>query len=322
MSITLDLYPALDPYASGFLEASSLHTLYWEQCGNPDGEPVVILHGGPGEGCSPLHRRFFDPNIFRIILFDQRGCGRSTPHGEIKDNNPGALVEDINKLREHLSIKQWHVFGGSWGSTLALLYALKYKAHIKTMILRSLFLLSKSEVDWFLQSSKLFAPKAWNTFTSELSDKGKNSVLKSFHKLVHHSDPSRQLNAAIKWFLYESHCANIVPSIPSKINEDQKNQALALAKIETHFFKNHIMDGRKSLLSQLQRIRDIPLTIIQGRNDIICPPYTAQSVVDIWQDAQYYLVNNAGHSMMDSAIKNKLLEITYALGEKYKNTTS
>ena len=318
MQNALELYPAIDPYASGFLEVSDLHTIYWEQCGNPNGVPVIILHGGPGEGCTQYHRRFFDPDIFRIILFYQRGCGRSSPHGELKGNTPEALVADIEKLRTHLSIDKWHIFGGSWGSTLALIYALHHRAHVESMILRGIFLLQSYEIEWFLDGVKQFAPKAWQDFTEDLENKNHKAILKNYYKQLTHKDKQIQYKAAIKWFSYESACATLVPNSNITINEETTAQAHAMARIEAHYFKNFTMDGRQSIIHKINKINDIPLTIIQGRYDIICPPVTAERLVEVWPNADYHLVDQGGHSMMDSAIKNKLLVTTYKLAEKYK----
>jgi proline iminopeptidase len=320
MHSSIDLYPPIDPYASGFLEVSALHSIYWEQCGNPSGIPVLIIHGGPGEGCSPTHRRFFDPNIFRIILFDQRGCGRSSPHGALQENTPALLVDDINTIRKHLDIDSWHVFGGSWGSTLAFLYALENPSHVKSMILRGIFLFQKKEIDWFLYGIKSFFPKTWGRFTAHLSTREQKDILKCYYSKLTHKDPAIQKDAAVDWFTYESTCATLSPNKSISIHEEHKPQALAMARIEAHYFKYHTMDGKNALLKQLPKIKHIPLTIVQGRYDIICPPVSAQSVIDIWDNAQYYLVDNAGHSMMDPEIKNKLLTVTYNLAEHYKNT--
>jgi proline iminopeptidase len=318
MQDLLELYPVIDPYASGFLQVSDVHNIYWEQCGNPDGIPVLILHGGPGEGCSQFHRRFFDPQIFRIILFDQRGCGRSSPHGCLIDNTPDALVKDIEALRHHLEIDKWHLFGGSWGSTLALLYTLKHSEQVLSMILRGIFLLQKSEIDWFLYGLKHFAPEAWKNLTANIPIKKHKKILEWYVKALDSADKATQKAAASKWFCYESACATFHPNPNITLTPDMENQAIAMARIETHYFKKFCMDGRKSILSQLSKIKHIPLSIVQGQYDLICPPVSAQSVVDIWADAQYYLLNNAGHSMLDPEIKNKLLTLTYKLAEDYK----
>jgi proline iminopeptidase len=318
MAEILELYPAIDPYASGFLEVSGLHSLYWEQCGNPNGVAVIILHGGPGEGCTPTHRRFFDPDVFRIILFDQRGCGRSSPHGELKDNNPDALVQDIEKIRQHLAIDTWHVFGGSWGSTLALLYAIHYPKIIESMILRGIFLLQPSEIDWFLNGIKSFAPKAWRRFAGYIPKNKRSNLLKAYYKRLTQGNIESQQEAAIEWFSYESHCATLIPPQLPELNKELTAQALALARIEAHYFIKYTLTGAHSILRRLDAIKEIPLTVVQGRYDIICPPVSAESLIDILPNAAYYLVDHAGHSMMDPAIRTRLLMVTYELAERYK----
>tara|TARA_R110002124_G_scaffold64985_2_gene177401 strand:- start:202288 stop:203316 length:1029 start_codon:yes stop_codon:yes gene_type:complete len=318
MAELLELYPSIDPYASGFLEVSELHSLYWEQCGNPNGVPVIILHGGPGEGCAPTHRRFFDPDIFRIILFDQRGCGRSSPHGELKENTPDALVQDIEKLRQHLAIDTWHVFGGSWGSTLALLYAIEHSHRVDSMILRGIFLLQPSEIDWFLNGSKSLAPKAWQRFVNYIPKNKRSNLLKAYYKRLTQGDLPSQQEAAIEWFTYESHCATIIPTHMPELSKELRAQALALARIEAHYFMKHSLTGKRSILRRLKAVKEIPLTVVQGRYDIICPPISAESLIDICPNAAYYLVDCAGHSMMDPAIRTRLLMVTYELAEHYK----
>lgn len=319
MQSLLDLYPAIDPYASGFLQVSDLHNIYWEECGNPDGVPVLILHGGPGEGCSQFHRRFFDPKIFRIILFDQRGCGRSSPHGCLIDNKPDCLISDIEQLRTHLSIGAWHLFGGSWGSTLALLYTIKHPQYVSSLLLRGIFLLQKREIDWFLYGLEHFAPEAWSRLVEDIPPRRRKKILDWYIKELNSDDKTAQNKAAAKWFCYESACATLHQNLNIQMTADMESQALALAKIETHYFKKFAMDGHKGILKQLKHIQHIPLTIVQGQYDLICPPVTAQSVVDVWPDAKYYLVNNGGHSMLDPEIKNKLLTLTYEMAEKFKD---
>ena len=219
----LDLFPEITPYSSGYLAVDEPHELYWEQCGNPDGIPVVYLHGGPGGGCAPAYRQFFDPDHYRIILFDQRGAGRSTPHCCLIDNNTEALVRDIEQLREHLSIEQWHVFGGSWGSTLALSYAAEHPEKILSMILRGIFLMEQDGIDWLLYENKNVFPEAWEQFVSFIPEDERNNLLEAYYKRLMSDDEDVKLEAAINWNLYETSCASLIPNYQIVTTEEQKS---------------------------------------------------------------------------------------------------
>ncbi|MGB1077503.1 MAG: prolyl aminopeptidase, partial [Bdellovibrionales bacterium] len=260
-----NLYPAIEPYSTGFLEVDNTHTLYWEQCGNPDGVPIIFLHGGPGSGSSPFHRRFFDPEHYRIILFDQRGAGRSSPHASLENNTRAHLVEDIEKLRHHLRIEKWHVFGGSWGSTLALSYAIEHTKNVKSLILRGIFLLEQPEVDWFLYGIKTIFPDVWHKFSAHVDHAP--DLLNAYYERLTSQDKEIALKAGIAWSGYEGACASLLPRPAKDHHEDIDKADLATARMEAHYFKNEVIAPENSLLKQVHKLRKIPATIIQGRYD-------------------------------------------------------
>lgn len=306
----LDLFPAISPYSSGFLAVDDTHEIYWEQSGNPDGVPILLLHGGPGAGVSPVHRRFFDPDYYKIILFDQRGAGKSNPHGSLENNTTEHLLQDIELLREHLSIERWHLFGGSWGSTLALCYGAKHPDRCLSFILRGIFLMTKEEIDWFLYGIRNIFPEAWEEFVSILSKEEQRDILKSYYSRLTSDDPKIQTEAAIDWALYEGACASLIPNYDIISTQEQKDKALSIARIEAHFFINEDFSGPKAILEQIDRFRHIPTTIIQGRYDIICPIATAYKLHQLWPEAEYKVVPDGGHSALDPAIRSHLIEAT------------
>lgn len=308
----LNLFPPITPYSSGFLEVDDIHNIYWEQSGNPDGVPIVFLHGGPGAGTSPAHRRFFDPDYYRIILFDQRGSGRSTPLGCLIDNTTEHLLADMETLREHLSIKRWHLFGGSWGSTLALAYATKYPEKCMSMILRGVFLCEQDEIDWFLYGMGNIFPEAWEQFAGFLPEDEQDDLLGGYYKRLTGDDRDEQINAAICWSLYEGACSSIIPNYETITTDEQKQHALSLARIEAHYFKHEVRGKHNSLLNDLDKIRKIPSTIVQGRYDVICPIKTAYKVHQLWPEADYISVPDAGHAALDPPLRSRLIEITEA----------
>ncbi len=305
-----DLFPPISPYSSGYLQVDEIHNLYWEQSGNPDGVPIILLHGGPGAGATPAHRQFFDPNHYRIIIFDQRGSGRSTPMGCTENNTLNDLIDDLETLRQHLRVDRWHLFGGSWGSTLALAYASKHPKICKSLILRGIFLCEDNEIDWFMHGMAKVFPEAWEQFVEILDNDEKADILKAYYTRLNSNDKKIQMQAGIAWALYESACSSILPNYETITTEEQKNQALAMAKIECHYFKNEIIPKEKSLLNHLDTLRKIPATIIQGRYDIICPIHTAYNLHQLWPEADYIVVPDAGHSAMDSAMRSRLIEAT------------
>ncbi len=307
----LDLFPPIIPYSSGFLAVDDVHNLYWEQSGNPDGTPIVLLHGGPGAGASPIHRRFFDPDHYRIIIFDQRGAGRSTPLGSLENNTTQHLVDDMEILRKHLNIKKWHIFGGSWGSTLALAYAMQNKERCTSLILRGIFLCEQDEVDWFLYGMRTIFPEAWEQFASLIPEDEQGDLLNAYYKrLTQEENQDLQLEAAVRWSLYEGACSSLLPNYETITTQEQKQHALAISRIEAHYFKNQIFKKEKSLLHTIESLRSVPTAIIQGRYDVICPIKTANKLHQLWPEADYIVVPDAGHSALDAPLRSRLIEAT------------
>lgn len=306
----LDLFPALSPYSSGYLNVDDVHTLYWEQSGNPDGTPVVLLHGGPGEGATPTHRRFFDPSHYRIIIFDQRGAGRSTPLGELRSNTLPDLVADIERLRQHLNIPRWHIFGGSWGSTLALAYAQAQPQNCISLTLRGIFLMEQAEVDWFLYGMRSIFPEAWEQFASFVPEDMQYDLLEYYYDALTAGPQERQMEAAINWALYEGACSSLVPNYETITTEEQKRYVHAMARIEAHYFRNNVLAMDQSLLHRIDSLRAIPATIVQGRYDIICPIQTAHRLHQAWPEADYVIVPDGGHSLLDPPVRSRLIEAT------------
>jgi proline iminopeptidase len=302
-----DLYPAIEPYDSGFLKLDSLHEMYYEQSGNPQGAPVVFLHGGPGAGANPTHRRFFDPAHYRIVIFDQRGAGRSRPLGEIRDNTTPLLIEDIERLRQHLKIDSWIVFGGSWGSTLALDYAEFHPERGRALALRGIFLCRKSEIDWFLYGMKELAPEAWRKFASHIPAAERNDLLSAYHSRLMDPDPAIHMPAARAWSIYEGSCSTLLPSPETVSAFSADVLALGLARMEAHYFRNNIFLPDNYLLENIRRIRHIPAFIVQGRYDLVCPIRSADDLVQVWPEARYHIVPDAGHSAMEPGIRRHLV---------------
>lgn len=304
----MNLFPKITPYSSGFLSVDDTHNLYWEQSGNPQGVPIVFLHGGPGAGATPAHRRFFDPDHYRIIVFDQRGSGRSTPLGSLENNTLEHLLGDMEALRTHLKLERWHLFGGSWGSTLALAYAIRHPERCISMILRGIFLLEQYEINWFLHGMGNIFPEAWEQFSGFLPEDERGDLLEGYYKRLIGNDEKEQMNAAICWNLYEGACSSIVPNYETITTEEQKQNALALARIEAYYFKHEVRSKENSLLNDIDKIRHIPSSIIQGRYDAICPIRTAYKLHQRWPEADYISVPDAGHSALDPALRSRLIE--------------
>ncbi len=308
----LDLFPPVSPYSTGFIEVNDIHSLYWEQCGNPDGVPILLLHGGPGAGATLAHRRFFDPDYYRIIIFDQRGAGRSAPLGCLEDNTLHNIVDDIEKLRTRLNIERWHLFGGSWGSTLAMAYSQKHPQRCISIIMRGIFALEQTEIDWFLYGMKMIFPEAWEQFAAVIPEDEQDNLLHAYHNRLTGHDDKERMAAAIAWSLYEGACSSLLPNYETITTDEQKSHALALARLESHYFLNEVIAPENSLLNEneIDKIRHIPATIIQGRYDVICPITTAYRLHHIWPEADYIVVPDAGHSAQDPAIRSRLIEAT------------
>ncbi len=306
----LDVYPKLEPYSTGFLEVNDIHSLYWEQSGNPNGVPIVLLHDSPGAGATPEQRRFFDPDHYRIIIFDQRGAGRSAPLGCLEDNTLQDLIDDMERLRKQLDVERWHLFGGSWGSTLALSYARQHPERCLGMILRGIFLMEQSEIDWFLYGMKMVFPEAWDQFAAAMPEDRQDDLLRAYHEALTSPDDQIRTDAAIAWGLYEGACASLLPNYETITTYEQKAQALALARIESHYFLNDVIPPERSLMKDIDKIRHIPAAIVQGRYDIICPIHTAYRLHVAWPEADYVVVPDGGHSGQDPTIRSRLIEAT------------
>ncbi|MBJ7415338.1 MAG: prolyl aminopeptidase [Niveispirillum sp.] len=305
-----DLFSPLDPFQTGRLQVDDVHNLYWEQSGNPDGVPVLFLHGGPGAGASPTHRRFFDPTFYRIIILDQRGAGRSTPLGDLRNNDIPHLVGDLEALRAHLGVDRWMVFGGSWGSTLSIAYAEAHPDRVIGLVLRGIFLMRRSEIDWFLYGMKQIFPEAWNHFNAFIPVAERDDLLEAYWKRLTHPDPAIHLPAARVWSMYEGACSTLMPSPELVSASGEDNHALGLARIEAHYFRNNMLDPEDKLLRDIRAIRHIPAVIVQGRYDIVCPIRTADKLHRAWPEADYIIVPDAGHSAMEPGVRMSLVQAT------------
>jgi proline iminopeptidase len=304
-----ELYPVIQPYFYQMLEVSDGHTLYVEECGNPDGIPVVVLHGGPGGGCSPGMRRFFHPDVYRIILFDQRGCGRSRPHASVEDNTTWHLVDDIERIRKHLGIESWIVFGGSWGATLSLVYAQAHPTHVHHLVLRGVFLMTQRELDWFYDGGAgRFFPEEWQKFAGLLPPEEQDSIISSYAKRLFGKDHSDQVKFAQAWTGWESALASLESSVST--GTTPAAYARAFARIENHYFTNKgflEMDGQ--IMRDMDNIKDIPGTIVQGRYDMICPPETAYTLHNVWPTSRLIFASRAGHSLSEPQITSALVQV-------------
>jgi len=314
------LFPEIDPYATGRLVVDPRHTLYWETCGNSRGVPLVFLHGGPGGGCLPHHRRYFDPAFWRIALFDQRGAGRSTPAAELTDNTTQHLVADLEALRRHLGIARWLLFGGSWGSTLALAYAEAHPERCLGLVLRGIFLARQTELDWFMHGMRTVFPESWRAFAEFLPTAEREDLLGNYHRRLTDPDPAVHLPAAKAWDRYEGACSTLLPPSDPLPKFDSDATALAIARIEAHYFVHRAFLGDGELLGNLDRIRHLPCTIVQGRYDIICPPVTADALARAWPEAEYIVVPDAGHSVREPGIARELVAAVKRMQDKVRFT--
>ncbi len=307
-------YPEIDPWETGMLPVSGGHEVYFEQSGNPDGAAVVFVHGGPGGGTSPWHRRFFDPARYRIVLFDQRGCGRSTPHASLRANTTWDLVRDMEALRERLHIDRWHVFGGSWGSTLGLAYAQKHPDRVRSLVLRGIFLLRNDELRWFYQqgASWLF-PDAWQAYLDAIPVEEHDNLMAAYARRLTHNDRKVQLAAARAWSTWEGATSRLYvdPDMLDHYSEDEF--ALAFARIENHYFMNGAwFDHDDQLLRDVPKIRHIPCLIVQGRYDVVCPLRSAWDLHRAWPESKLVIVPDAGHSALEPGTVEALIAGTDA----------
>ncbi len=305
-----NFFPAIEPYATGVMSVDAPHNIYWEQCGNPDGYPILFLHGGPGAGCSPKHRQFFDPQHYKICLFDQRGAGRSTPLGETTLNTVPHLIADIEKLRVKWGIEKWHVFGGSWGSTLALAYAQAHPERVSGLILRGIFILRKWEIDWFLTQIGRVYPEVERPFLEHLPPEERGDILESYYQRLINPDPAIHMPAARAWTHYESCTSVLQPDIEKIIAETDDVLARGMATMEAHYFRNNLFKPDDQLLQNVHKIRHIPAFIVQGRYDLVCPLRSADDLHRAWPEAEYVVIPDAGHSAMEPGIRSALIGAT------------
>ena len=313
-----NLYAPLEPFDQGMFQVSDIHALYYEQCGNPAGQPVVFLHGGPGGGISPDYRRFFDPAHYRVILFDQRGAGRSTPHAELDENTTWDLVADIERLREHFKIERWQVFGGSWGSTLSLAYAETHPDRVTALVLRGIFLCRAKEINWFYQKgADAIFPDVWEEYERVIPEAERVDMLAAYHRRLTGADERVRLEAARAWSVWEGSTSKLVPD-PGLIEHfGEAHLALAMARIECHYFMHNAFFGTENyLIENVGKIRNIPAVIVQGRYDVVCPMMSAWDLHKAWPEAELRIVPDAGHSAMEKGIVSALVEATDRFREK------
>jgi len=311
----MDLYPKIEPYDRGMLDTGDGHRLYYEQSGNPQGVPVIFLHGGPGAGSNPAHRRFFDPDFYRIVIFDQRGAGRSRPFASVENNTTDHLVADIEQLRLHLNIHSWLVFGGSWGSTLALVYALRHTDRCRGLVLRGIFLGSTAELDWFLYGMNMVFPEAWRRFAEYIPEQEQDDLMAAYHKRLMDPSAETHMQAAAYWAGYETSCSNLLTS-PSEAPPQASSGALSLARIEAHYFINDVFIGDTEILDGVPGLRHLPCTVVQGRYDMVCPIRTADALVRAWPEIDYRIVPDAGHSAMEPGIRSQLVRATESMKDR------
>jgi proline iminopeptidase len=311
------LYPDIEPYVQHTLAVEPPHTLHIEECGNPSGIPVVFIHGGPGAGCEAYHRRFFDPQRYRIILFDQRGCGRSTPHASLENNTTQALVADMEAIREHLKIERWLLFGGSWGSTLSLVYAESHPERVLGLVVRGIFLCREQEIQWFYQqgASRLF-PDYWQDYLAPIPESERDDLLAAYHRRLTGEDEMARMAAAKAWSLWEGKTATLKPSESVIDHFAAPFTALSLARIECHYFVNDSFLESNQILRDAGRLQGIPGVIVHGRYDVICPIESAWQLSRAWPEARLKIIGDAGHAASEPGIINALVQATDDFAEQ------
>ncbi|MBO6852608.1 MAG: prolyl aminopeptidase [Marivivens sp.] len=313
------LYPPIDPYDQRMLDVGDGHSVYVEQCGNPNGLPVVVLHGGPGGGCSPAMRRYFDPEVFRIVLFDQRGCGRSRPHASVDDNTTWHLVRDIELIRRTLCIEQWYVFGGSWGATLALIYAQEHPERVLGLVLRGVFLMTQPELDWFYAGGAgHFWPEVWERFVAPIPENERGDLIGAYHQRLFCGDKVIETRYARTWSAWENALASV--NSDGRSPEGPAEYSRAFARLECHYFQNKgFLNHETQILSRLDRLSGIPGYVVQGRFDMICPPVSAYRLVSGWRGAQAKMVPHAGHALSEPGISAELIRIMNQIGRQARS---
>ena len=305
------LYPEIEPFETGFLDTGDGHRIYWERVGTKGAKPAVFLHGGPGGGCSASHRRVFDPALYDVILFDQRGCGRSTPFARLDNNTTWHLVADIERLREMIGVEQWQVFGGSWGSTLSLAYAETHPDRVSELVLRGIFLLTKPEMSWFYQFgvSEMF-PEKYEAFIAPIPEEERGDLLRAYHKRLTGDDHEEQLHCAKTWSVWEGETITLLPEPSTSDQFHEAEFALAFARIETHYFINGGWFDEGQLLRDAHKLKDIPGTIVQGRYDMPCPMRQAWALHKAWPKSEFHQIEGAGHAYSEPGILDQLIRAT------------
>ncbi len=309
-----ELYPSLEPYNEGYLKVSDLHTVHFEESGNAEGKPVIFLHGGPGGGIEPVYRQYFDPARWRIIIFDQRGCGKSTPFAELRQNTTWDLVSDIEVIREHLKIEKWTVFGGSWGSTLTLAYSETHPDRVSEIILRGIFLLRKSELVWFYQEgAHNIYPDAWEFYLEPIPVAERGDMIAAYYKRLTSPDAETRIKAAKAWSIWEGSTSKLYQNQDLMHHFEENAFAEAFARIECHYFINNgFFKTENWLLDNISRIRKIQGAIVQGRYDVVCPMRSAWDLHKVWPEAEFHVIPDSGHSMTEPGIRSQLIELTDA----------
>ncbi len=306
------LFPPIEPFDTGMLRVSDIHEIYYEVSGKIDGKPVVVCHGGPGGGSTPSMRRYFDPEVYKIVVFDQRGCGKSRPHAELTDNTTWALIDDMEALRRHLGINQWQVFGGSWGSTLALAYAQAHPDRVSELVLRGIFTLRREELLWFYQEGASWVyPDAWLNYLAPIPQEERGDMIAAYYKRLTGDDRVEQLNAARAWSLWEGGTVSLLPSEERMRSFSNEAFAIAFARIECHYFTNGgFFEQDDQIIANIDRVRHIPGVIVQGRYDVVTPMKTAWDLHQAWPEAELKIVNDAGHAASEPGIIDALVQAT------------
>lgn len=313
----MDLFPEILPYRTFHLAVGNGHQLYVEESGITDGLPVIFLHGGPGSGSSPYHRRFFDPDRYRIVVFDQRGCGRSSPHAGLSHNTTRDLVNDIEKIRQELQIGQWLVFGGSWGSSLALAYAQQYPERVLGLILRGIFLCRNRDIQWFYQAgASEILPEAWERFIRPIPEPERTDMVSAYYKRLTGDDEAQRMSAAKAWSIWEGTAATLRQDATTVARFSDPKTALALARIENYYFVNHCFFEENQLLAGAGALRDIPGVIVHGRYDVVCPVSQAWALHNVWRRAELNIIEDAGHAATEPGIRRALVAATQAMADR------
>lgn len=316
-----EFYPAIEPHHSGHLKVSNGHRVFWEECGNPKGRPVIFVHGGPGGGIHPDYRRFFDPERYRLILFDQRGCGQSTPHAGLQNNTTWDLIADMEAIREERGIEKWQVFGGSWGSTLALLYAQKHPLRCLELVLRGIFMMRPEELQWFYQEgSSAIYPDAWQPYLDHIPEDERHDLMAAYHRRLTSDDEPTRLEAARIWSTWEASTSHLHADPEHVDDANDPHFALAFARIECHYFMNRGFLEPDQILRDVPIINDLPCVIVQGRYDVICPVRSAWALKQSWPSAELRIIPDAGHSAFEPGIRSALIETTDAFAASSPGT--